>query len=89
MRKTLNSRMAGSLIGCLLSFFVFAATAGAGHARAFSDAGMDPVGECFQDLTGIPAFSDCRTAWVASAVPGAFPGRVHFGSRNCTGRTRP
>ena len=57
MRKTLNSRMAGSLIGCLLSFVVFAATAGAGHARAFSDAGMDPVGECIQKCPGTPGFS--------------------------------
>ena len=57
MRKALNSRMAGSLIGCLLSFVVFAATAGAGHARAFSDAGMDPVGECIQKCPGTPGFS--------------------------------
>ena len=62
MRKALNSRMAGSLIGCLLSFVVFAATAGAGHARAFSDAGMDPVGECIQKCPGTPGSSDTAVA---------------------------
>ena len=58
MRKTLNSRMAGSLIGCLLSFVAAPVWAGAGHARAFSDAGMDPVGECIQKCPGTPGSSD-------------------------------
>ena len=88
MRKALNSRMAGSLIGCLLSFV--AVPVWAGHPRAFSDAGMNPGGESTQKCPGTPGFSIVNTDFdsryfsvpVANGCLGMLPTKAPMGVKD-------
>ena len=90
MRKALNSRMAGSLIGCLLSFVAVPVWAGAGHPRAFSDAGMNPGGESIQKCPGTPGFSIVNTDFdsryfsvpVANGCLGMMPTKAPMGVKD-------
>ncbi len=90
MRKALNSRMAGSLIGCLLSFVAVPVWAGAGHSGAFSDAGMNPGGESIQKCPGTPGFSIVNTDFdsryfsvpVANGCLGMMPTKAPMGVKD-------
>ena len=90
MRKALNSRMAGSLIGCLLSFVAVPVWAGAGHPGAFSDAGMNPGGESIQKCPGTPGFSIVNTDFadryfsvpVANGCLGMMPTKAPMGVKD-------
>ncbi len=90
MRKALNSRMAGSLIGCLLSFVAVPVLAGAGYSGAFSDAGMNPGGESIQKCPGTPGFSIVNTDFdsryfsvpVANGCLGMMPTKAPMGVKD-------
>ncbi len=90
MRKALNSRMAGSLIGCLLSFVAVPVWAGAGYSGAFSDAGMNPGGESIQKCPGTPGFSIVNTDFdsryfsvpVANGCLGMMPTKAPMGVKD-------
>ena len=90
MRKALNSRMAGSLIGCLLSFVAVPVWAGAGHSGAFLDAGMNPGGESIQKCPGTPGFSIVNTDFdsryfsvpVANGCLGMMPTKAPMGVKD-------
>jgi trehalose/maltose hydrolase-like predicted phosphorylase len=82
--------MAGSLIGCLLSFVAVPVWAGAGYSGAFSDAGMNPGGESIQKCPGTPGFSIVNTDFdsryfsvpVANGCLGMMPTKAPMGVKD-------
>lgn len=81
MRSALNRVLAGSLVGCLLSFAgVVPAWAGPKGAGAPSDAGMYPGGECIRKCTGTPDLGTGASGRVAVA-PGWVMQNTDFESR--------